>query len=113
MNIDSFLKTDKSIDVYGKGEFDLFHTHAPHLHTMHIERATVSKLEPYSPSKYTSYIELKVHSVGPIFFYNHLIICTHRIYAHCNGFSIPSTCIYSVTEEKSPVALASEPASVG
>ena len=67
MNIDSFLKTDKSIDVYGKGEFDLFHTHAPHLHTMHIERATVSKLEPYSPSKFTSCIEKKFTALGQFF----------------------------------------------
>ena len=38
MNIDSFLKTDKSIDVYGKDEFNLFHNHVPHLHKMYIER---------------------------------------------------------------------------
>ena len=38
MNIDSFLKTDKSIDVYGKDEFNSFHTHVPHLHKMYIGR---------------------------------------------------------------------------
>ena len=62
MNIDSFLKTDKSIDVYGKDEFNSFHTHVPHLHKIYIGRVCSAwdlflQLKPNSASKLTTYIE--------------------------------------------------------